>query len=331
MSPDKEWHIASHGSSGADLHAHVKYGSDGIKFQCIFRTRTQCAISALNARWPANPLPSPHRLVSRRSPPFRSSCPACRRADRRAGDLPLCLRRGQRCANARPLGGAARWWLAQSLRALQAGLNAIGSSLVLRKGPAAKIIAELARETEAAAVFWNEIAQAPHQAVADQVAAALQEIGVTSQSFPGDLLAAPPPSATRKDGVCGCSRRSGGGCRRRAIRRQPLPAPKRLRPGPTLRATGSKAGASNRRIRIGPADCARAGCPGEISAQARLDAFLEDGVAGYAIDRDRPDRDGTSRLSPHLRFGEISPRQVWHAARFAAAERLALPAISTNS
>ena len=47
-------------------------------------------------------------------------------------------------------------------------------------------------------------------------------------------------------------------------------------------------------------------------------------MAGYAGDRDRPDRDGTSRLSPHLRFGEISPRQVWHAARFAAAERPAL-------
>ena len=45
-----------------------------------------------------------------------------------------------------------------------------------------------------------------------------------------------------------------------------------------------------------------------------------DGVAGYTGDRDRPDRDGTSRLSPHLRFGEISPRQVWHAAHFVAAE-----------
>jgi deoxyribodipyrimidine photo-lyase len=44
-------------------------------------------------------------------------------------------------------------------------------------------------------------------------------------------------------------------------------------------------------------------------------------VAGYCGDRDRPDRNGTSKLSPHLRCGEISPRQVWHAARFAAAER----------
>jgi deoxyribodipyrimidine photo-lyase len=61
--------------------------------------------------------------------------------------------------------------------------------------------------------------------------------------------------------------------------------------------------------------------PGEASARTRLSEFLETGVAGYAGDRDRPDRNGTSKLSPHLRFGEISPRQVWHAARFAAAGR----------
>jgi deoxyribodipyrimidine photo-lyase len=58
-----------------------------------------------------------------------------------------------------------------------------------------------------------------------------------------------------------------------------------------------------------------------IGASPALKTFLETGVAGYCGDRDRPDRNGTSKLSPHLRCGEISPRQVWHAARFAAAER----------
>src|SRR5436189_258984 len=66
-----------------------------------------------------------------------------------------------------------------------------GTSLVLRKGAAAEIIAGLARETGARAVFWNEIAQAPHQAVADQVTKALGEIGVAAETFPGDLLVAP--------------------------------------------------------------------------------------------------------------------------------------------
>jgi deoxyribodipyrimidine photo-lyase len=99
----------------------------------------------------------------------------------------------------RPLGGAARWWLAQSLRALRKSLEAIGSPLVLRRGSAVKIIADLSRETDAAAVYWNEIAQAPHRAVADQVTVALKDFGVAVQTFAGDLLAA-PESIGNKDG-----------------------------------------------------------------------------------------------------------------------------------
>src|SRR6202000_3215776 len=56
----------------------------------------------------------------------------------------------------RPLGGAARWWLAQSLRALEGGLQAKGATLVLRQGPVARIIPAVAREAGASAVFWNE-------------------------------------------------------------------------------------------------------------------------------------------------------------------------------
>src|SRR6202034_3806652 len=61
--------------------------------------------------------------------------------------------------------------------------------------------------------------------------------------------------------------------------------------------------------------------PGELAAQQRLREFLEGDVAGYASRRDRLDHAGTSKLSPHLRFGEISPPQVWHAAPCAKAER----------
>src|SRR5664279_3813265 len=104
-----------------------------------------------------------------------------------------------RAPNARPPGGAARWWLAQSLRALQQGLASLGASLLLRQGSAAKIVADLARETKAGAVFWNDIAQAPHRTVAGQVAAGLDEIGVASQRFPGDLLV-DPANIRNKDG-----------------------------------------------------------------------------------------------------------------------------------
>jgi deoxyribodipyrimidine photo-lyase len=61
--------------------------------------------------------------------------------------------------------------------------------------------------------------------------------------------------------------------------------------------------------------------PGEAGAHARLGRFLGEAAADYADGRDRPGREGTSRLSPHLHFGEIGPRQVWAATR-AAMERL---------
>ncbi len=226
--------------------------------------------------------------------------------------------------HARPLGGAARWWLAQSLRALQASLVAAGGSLLLRKGSAALVIAEVARETGAGTVYWNEIAQAPHRAVADQVAAALDEIGTISQQFPGDLLIAPS----------GIRNKEGRGLRvftpfwRRILASgdppKPLPAPKSLHPAPKL------SGDTIDSWRLEPTHPDWAGglreswSPGEATAKKRLNEFLKNGVAGYALARDIMARGATSRLSPHLRFGEIGPRQIWHAARFAAAERPAI-------
>jgi deoxyribodipyrimidine photo-lyase len=227
---------------------------------------------------------------------------------------------------ARPLGGAARWWLAQSLRALQVSLGRFGVPLVLRKGPAADVIAELAREVDAAGVFWNEVAMAPHQAVADEVAAALAKIDVPWQSFPGDLLVSP-------SGIRG---KEGRGLRVftpfwRRLRNlgdppKPLPAPKTLRPASHVASENLEQWQFEPVRPDWAGGLRQSWTPGEASAQTRLANFLKTGVAGYCGDRDRPDRDGTSKLSPHLRFGEISPRQVWHAARFAVAERPATAA-----
>jgi len=236
------------------------------------------------------------------------------------------LDEGSPAPNARPLGGAARWWLAQSLRALQKSLDARGATLLLRKGPAATVIAALARETAASGVFWNEIAQAPAQAVADEVAAALMEIGVASQRLPGDLLVA--PAGIRNKDNRGLRVFTPFWRRVQALGDPPtpLPPPKALASVPDLARDALES------WHLEPSHPDWAGglrerwTPGENSAQATLGAFLRDGVAGYSSQRDRPDRRGTSSLSPHLRFGEISPRQVWHAARFAAAERPALSA-----
>ena len=221
-------------------------------------------------------------------------------------------------------GGAACWWLAQSLRALGAGIAARGGTLVLRRGTAAKVIREVVRESGARAVYWNGIAQAPHQAVEDQLAATLSRLGIDSQSFPGDLLV--PPAAIRT--------KEGRGLRvftpfwRRLLSLgdppKPVPAPKQLRPAPKIASDRLEGWNLEPRRPDWAGGLRTSWTPGEASARARLRGFLEQGVRDYVGDRDRPDRDGTSRLSPHLRFGELSPRQVWHATRFAAAEDPAL-------
>ena len=163
---------------------------------------------------------------------------------------------------ARPLGGAARWWLAQSLRALDAGLRAVGTSLVLRKGAAAEVIAGLARETGAGAVYWNEIAHAPHRAVADQVAGALGEIGVAAERLPGDLLVAPGQIRNKENRGLRVFTPFWRRVQALGDPPKPLPAPKKLNGVPGIaercaRRLASRTFASP----TGPAACARAGSP----------------------------------------------------------------------
>ncbi|OPF93758.1 Deoxyribodipyrimidine photo-lyase [Rhodopseudomonas palustris] len=223
----------------------------------------------------------------------------------------------------RALGGAVRWWLAQSLRALESELRALGGALILRRGPTAAVLAELAQQHDAAAVHWNEIEIAAHRAVADALADALTVAGIAYHRHRGDTLV--EPSAIRS--------KDGRGMRvftpfwRRVLSLgdppQPLPRPTTLRPAPAVPTEQL----SDWQLEPTAPDWAgglrQTWTPGEAAAQTRLAAFLAM-QPGYAEGRDYPDRHITSGLSPHLRFGEISPRQVWYAARFAAAERPAI-------
>ncbi|MCP3470598.1 DNA photolyase family protein [Bradyrhizobium sp. CCGUVB1N3] len=220
----------------------------------------------------------------------------------------------------RPLGAAARWWLAQSLRSLAADLAAIGGALTLRRGPAVKVIPEVARESGAVTVYWNEIAQVPHQALETKLKGSLAKLGVDSKSFPGDLLASPGTIRNKE----------GRGLRvftpfwRRVLALgdppKPLPAPTALRVGPALASDALESYGLEPTRPDWAGGLRESWQPGESKARVLLRDFLKATARSYAGERDRPDLPGTSRLSPHLRFGEISPRQLWHAARFAAAE-----------
>ena len=215
----------------------------------------------------------------------------------------------------RHLGGAAKWWLAGSLRTLAEALAKRGAALVLRRGAAKTVIADVVRETGDGAVFWNrriDGANADHA-----IAQALTKHGVAVETFQAALLHEPPlPGKSGKPlQVFTPFWRT---LQEMGTPRTPLPAPK------TIDGVKGIASDTLESWQLEPTKPDWAGgmrefwTRGEAGAQKRLAQFLDDELAGYATQRDRPDLPATSRLSPHLRFGEVSPFQVWHAAKMVA-------------
>jgi deoxyribodipyrimidine photo-lyase len=211
-------------------------------------------------------------------------------------------------------GAASRWWLHQSLRALDAGLRARGSRLILRRGPARKQLEALALETGAGAVFWNRRYEPVVSTRDEKVQRALRRRGLIAESFNGALLWEPGEVSTRQGRPFRVYTPFWKACSTRTPP-EPEPAPDWLSPVPR-RLSSLALEDFDLEPRIDWAAGIRAEwTPGEDGARERLDRFAAEARAAYAGDRDRPDREGTSCLSPHLHFGEISPRSVWHRLR----------------
>jgi deoxyribodipyrimidine photo-lyase len=215
----------------------------------------------------------------------------------------------------RLLGGAARWWLHHSLERLGESLKALGVPLVLRRGAALAVLGDLAGSSGAVAVAWNRRYGAAEIAVDTAVKAALTKSGVEVESFAGHLLHEPwtlkPASGPHYKVFTAFWKAA----RVSAEPRRPLPAPKALQP--IDRDISSDTLDDWRLLPRQPdwsGGLADAWTPGEAGARDRLDRFLDESLTGYTRLRDRPDHVATSMLSPHLRFGEISPFQVWHSA-----------------
>ncbi len=219
----------------------------------------------------------------------------------------------------RALGGASRWWLARSLRALARALASHGIPLVLRQGPAARVVPEVAAAAGCDLVMMNSRSGAALGRVDREVADRLQEAGCTVKRFNGHLLYKPGVPTTAAGGFPRTFSAFHRATHRAPPPRRPLPVPAGLTgfagtvTGDDLASWGLEPTAPDWAGGMRAAwDC------GEDAARARLDAFLANGLAGYAVNRDVPARENVSRLSPYLAFGEISPNQVLYAARHAA-------------
>ncbi|MDC7788853.1 deoxyribodipyrimidine photo-lyase [Rhodoplanes sp. TEM] len=217
----------------------------------------------------------------------------------------------------RPLGGAARWWLAGSLRALARDLRARGVILVLRRGPAARVIPDLVAETGAVEIVWNRRHDPAAAAVDEAVADALTARGIGVATFQASLLTEPDQLRTKAGGPFGVFTPFWRALLARPAPRAPLPAPTAMQGFDGVGSERLEDWRLEPTVPDWAAGLRAEWTPGETGAQDRLARFLDAGLAGYATLRDRPDRTNTSRLSPHLRFGEISPFQVWDAAMLA--------------
>ncbi len=217
-----------------------------------------------------------------------------------------------------PLGGASRWWLHGSLEALDRTLRCHGSRLVLRRGNARRIISDLARETGASTLVWNRLYEPAIKRRDEDVEEHCTEAGPETRTFQASLLF--EPEDIRSD--TGRPYRVFTPFWRRCLEHgfaRPTASP----PPPAAPATWPRSETlESWELRCSKPDWA-AGFrevwqPGEEGARQRLQAFLAGPAEQYDQERDRPGIEATSRLSPHLHFGEIGPRQV-------AAEATTLP------
>jgi deoxyribodipyrimidine photo-lyase len=219
----------------------------------------------------------------------------------------------------RPLGAASRWWLAQSLRALTGRLASLGLTLVLRRGRAEEIVPAMARATNASRVFWNDRYGKGAQ-VDLRIRAELHANGVAVETSAGSLLFEPGTLKTKTGSPMRVFTSFWRAARALDEPRSPLPAPKRLAGVHGIQGDAI----DDWQLEPNKPDWAgglrETWKPGEAAAAERLAFFVDHSLADYATKRDRPDLERTSRLSPHLRFGELSPVQIWHAIA-AAKER----------
>jgi len=217
----------------------------------------------------------------------------------------------------RELGGASQWWLHYSLTSLSEDLAAIGAKLTLRKGQAFKILDILIEQTGANTIYWNRRYDLAPRETDIEIKTDLTQRGLTVKSFRANLLSEPWTVKTKTDNYYKVFTPYWRAAQEKIDTSEPLPTPKSI--SHYANEIKSHTLESFELLPTSP-DWAKKMIPhwkiGSEGAKIALKEFLKGPVTDYPEDRNRPDKeDGTSRLSPHLAFGEISPKQIWHACK----------------
>lgn len=212
-------------------------------------------------------------------------------------------------------GGATRWWLHQSLTSLAKDLEDRGSQLILRAGSSLDCLQKLIDETGASAIYWNRRYEPAIIKRDKQIKETLKDDDIDAQSFNGSLLFEPWEIETQKGDPYQVFTPFWKNCLGRDADHEPLSIPKSL---PQPDAWPDSDDLDNWQLEPeipwdeGMRDTWEVGAD---AAEAQLEQFVAESVGAYEESRNQMAEDGTSRLSPYLHFGEISPRQVWTATR----------------
>ena len=205
------------------------------------------------------------------------------------------------------MGGAARWWLHHSLSRLDESLRDKGSRLILRRGKSVDVLAALAKEVGASRIHALHHYE-PWWRNAEKAVAKLLDLCLHD----GGLLL--PPGAVRT---------GAGGMYRiytpfaRAVMEHMPPPPPHPAPAHIEAPTQWPKSESLESWALLPTKpdwatgFAKDWTPGETGARANVANFLDE-AGDYPTARNLPSVEGTSRLSAHLHFGEVSPAYVWH-------------------
>lgn len=216
-------------------------------------------------------------------------------------------------------GSAGRWWLHHSLTALMASLEKIGSTLILAHGDTRKILPALARETGATDIHTGGGPEPWARTLDRDLSQLLEQDGRKLHRHRTRMMFNPETIRNGSGGVYGVYTPFGKACHAAGGPKPPLTAPDHIPLPETLPASDDL---KNWRLLPGKPDWAgglqKTWQPGEAGGRARLEAFLEHGLAGYADRRNLPGIASTSMLSPHIVWGEISLAEIWFAAERAA-------------
>jgi deoxyribodipyrimidine photo-lyase len=212
------------------------------------------------------------------------------------------------------LGSAARWWLHGSLLSLSDALHRRNNRLILRTGLAEEVLPRLAASIGAKRIYWNAEAN-PHARSSERnLVREIHRSGIAGIVSDSGLLHDPETLLTTK----GTPYAVFTSFWNRFVSSITVPSPM---DEPDLSNSAPEVWPDSTQIEslgLGPSDDRERGVmnawqPGEEGAVRNLLAFLDDGLASYDGERNFPGRRGTSLLSPHLRFGEITSRSVWNA------------------